>query len=188
MRHLLGIFAALLAFGISVGGVKTTESAIAATFPLDDITVSSEQAYSLDDYALKNALEEHISFNVRGVHVGTTEKEMLRVFGRPQNAEHYAGDVDQTAVSTYYYSGLTVDVIEYEDGTRKVISFSIESDKWNVNGITVGSSVDDVERVLGRPRFRTDEDMFYTDISDLDVDIVFENGRIVRIYLLYDNC
>jgi hypothetical protein len=188
MRHVLGIFAALIALGVGIAVVKTTEIAIAAIFPLDDISVRSEQEYSLDHYALENALTEHINFNIRGVHVGSTEKEMLRVFGRPQKAEHYSGDVDQAATSTYYYSGLTVEVIEYEDGKRKVISFSIDTNKWNVEGITVGSSVDDVERVFGRPRFRTDEDMFYSDISDLDVDFVFEKGRIVRIYLLYDNC
>lgn len=188
MSHVLGIFAALLAFLASLGAVAVTESLIEALYPFStDLPLAEQHNYSLDEYARENVLTEYIDFNVRGVHVGTPEKEMLKIFGKPKKVDYVPADPDEITLSTYEFEGLTIGVQDFE-GERRALNFSIESDQWNVQGITVGSSVEDIERVFGRPRSVTNEDLYYLDSSNLDVDFAIENGRVVGIYLLYDGC
>lgn len=175
----------LLAFAVGVSAVRFAAACIEAIYPLEEISVASASEYSLDEYALENVLTEYVDINVRGVRVGTTEKEMLALLGKPKKAENYKGDSNSPSSGTFNYAGLIVETIEFEDGKRKVISLSVESDAWNVNGVTVGSDVLEVEKIFGRPRSGTDDSLMYLDASDLDVDFAIENGKVVGIHVLY---
>ncbi|MFL6374556.1 MAG: hypothetical protein ACJ73D_07830, partial [Pyrinomonadaceae bacterium] len=187
MRLIAGIIFGCVTFAMGTGVVRAVESAIVSLFPVNgDVRLASTEPYR--DSNLDSALADAMDFRLNGVRIGTTEKEMRRLLGRPNSVENYGPESEPISGREYNYSGLTLEVIEYE-GKRTVDSIEVEWGAWSVNGVSIGSSVNDVKRLMGRPISEAPGMIEYKDISSGgEVDISIKDGRVTQISVAVDAC
>ncbi len=183
MRHVAGTVLAAIACTFGVEAVALAEFAIEKAYPLgDEVQVGNEQ----HDWVLNRVLTEVLDLNVSGVRIGTSEKDVVKLLGKPTRINRELPEGYRDGYRIYEYPGLSIEIIDDE---RSVVNhIDIESGQWNVNGISVGSSVDDVRRLWGRPLNEGEEGLYYFDMSELDVQVAIENGRVVGVHWLYDDC
>jgi hypothetical protein len=148
MRIVLRVLAAVFAFAIGVGAVAGLESLISRLEPTE-IPAVYDRFYSndLERFAAEETLSIKLDFHVRGIRLGSTEKDVIKTFGKPMSIESWETDPLLTQ-RILHYKGLDIRV-SYFDGKRTVDSIDILSPEYVFQGVTVGTSVDEALRQLG---------------------------------------
>ncbi|MBV9241510.1 MAG: hypothetical protein JO314_05835 [Acidobacteria bacterium] len=186
MRHVVGIVIAGLAFAAGTCAVRAIDYAITTVLPVGEEIRAREE--SQDDYVLDWVVTKPVWLRVNGVSLGTSEREMLRLLGKPQKVDRDVEADDQRLDRQYTYPGLVIGIVE-TDGRRFVSSIEVTSGDWDISGIKIGSTVDDVQKRFGWSKDAIRGSLSYRDeASDQDFDIDYENGRVTHVFAAYDFC
>jgi hypothetical protein len=125
-------------------------------------------------------------FIVRGLHkFGRSEQDVAKTLGKPISRVHEKATGLITGISTLTYNGLIIGFWEVEDG--KTIAYMVDcaARAYEFDTIKVGSTLWDVQRVLGpppQPYAAGDETITYYDVSGFEwVTFTMRNETVIGI-------
>ena len=141
------MLAAVFAFAFGVSTVAGLEFMI-SRLEIDEIPSVHDKIFSndLERFAAEETLSIKLDFHIRGIRLGSTEKDVIRTFGKPLSIEPW--ESDPLSLRTLHYQGLDIR-ISYFEGAKSVDSIEILSPEYAFQGVTVGTSVDEALRQLG---------------------------------------
>lgn len=87
------------------------------------------------------------------------------------------------------YPGLIIE-LENSDGTSVVAEATVTSPKWSFSGINIGASVSEVQKKFGiseSERKKVFDYLHYT-VGDGFAELVFREGKLVKIYWEFNFC
>ena len=96
-------------------------------------------------------LPQTIKLEVKGVDIGTSYEDVLRQLGKPLSSKKRGTNPCGGTKLTLRYSGLTVNLDPDADEQNFIVVFvEATSLKWEVSGIKVGASLEDVRAKFGK--------------------------------------
>ena len=142
-----------------------------------------------------------IDLEVKGFRWNSTYATVTKKLGKPLRTKRStmkAGNEctgDAQTFLTLTYNGLEVSVIGDGRGRgMRVYQMLVTDQRWLASGIRVGTDVDGVKSVFGKPDFEsTDADgitKFLYNATDeaTEVSVEFRNGKVIRISLAESIC
>lgn len=142
-----------------------------------------------------------IDLEVKGVRWNSTYATVTKKLGKPlrtRRSTMKAGNECTGEAQTFLtltYRGLEVSVIGDGRGRgMRVYQMLVTDQRWLASGISVGTDVDDVKRVFGKPDFEsTDTDgmtkfLYNATDESTEVSVEFRNGKVIRISLAESIC
>lgn len=184
MRNFFRCFIALLAFLIGIGTVFVVESAI------DRVSVHEVAAvidpFDLEEGIVVTTISVPIDFQVKGVRIGASAKAVIKALGKPRRIER--PDPNFSDLLIFHYDGLELSIGVY-DGSKTVDSIKIVSAEQTFEGLTVGSTLDDVRVKLGPEHYSHEGFIGYNAIS-MDGYIAFSHDgfKVTAITTGFDGC
>ena len=184
MQIVLRLGVAVLAFVAGSGAVFVAEAAI-ERLAFGEVAAVEDELYDTDRSVAEYTLRTPIDFHVKGLRLGSTANELIKALGKPRRIERLA---DYPDLSVYHYNGLKISIGEY-DGSKTVDSIEIVSASETFDGLTVGSSLEDVRRRLGAEHYGHEGTVGYNAII-MDGYIAFSHDgtKITAITNGYDGC
>ena len=137
-------------------------------------------------FAAVSGAQSAISIRVRGVAVGSTEKQVVKRFGRTDVRKGGTFPCDiEGEMRTMKYPGLEFRLIESmaKRGERIVAMIVVSSRKWSVGGIRIGATPAMVRKRFGKARWESMDGRRYLSyfIDDGSGRFFFRRGKLVRI-------
>lgn len=185
MRIVLRMFVAIMAFLAGIGAVFAVEAA-SERLAFDEVAVIEEETYDVDRSVAEYILSTQIDFHLKGIRLGSTENEVFRAFGKPRRIELWSPDLPDLFV--YHYEGLDVR-IDVFNGAKTVDSIEILSPSHKFEGLTVGSSLEEVLHRFG-PGYDLGEGAIYYNSLFPESYISFQHdgAKVTAITHAYDGC
>ncbi len=136
------------------------------------------------------------SFIEHGLEMfGGTRSAIIKKLGQPvSRKEERYGDPNAPGkyiISyTLMYRGIVFGVVSYEGSLERVYRLSLTTSAYVFNELTVGSTVADVERVLGPPtKIEGETHFYYTRYYQEDPNVyasfTITNGKVIEIVFFY---
>lgn len=170
---LIGIFSVKIVDAL-VDGVNLDE--VAAIEPaVSNYEVSSAQA----------DLIPTIDFEVRGIRLGSTQQQVLKTFGKPLKIEPWSAKRRDLVV--YHYDGLEIRV-DRSDGQQIVDSIEILSTKYEINGVRIGSEINEVISKFGVSSIEASSIEYQSLYPDAFVNILHDGSKVIGISSGLDGC
>lgn len=138
--------AVALAFWVGFFAVVAAE-ALVESFTFDAALEIPHDPYTLDIDTANYILAERIDFQVNGVRLQSTERDVLKRLGKPTKVTPWESHTD---LKVFHYEGLEIRLYE-TNGVRRVDSIEITSPLRSIQGVTIGTSVQDAKSQLGPP-------------------------------------
>lgn len=186
MRIVFRVLIVLLTFLLGLGAVLAAEAVIEKLTVVEVEPILLDRTSYFDRAAAILALATPIDFHVKGIRLGSTEREVIKAIGRPLGVERLQEHPD---LFVYRYDGLELRLYEYE-GSRTVDSIEILGPSISIEGLTVGSTLEEVRTRLGPEQHGESGGLYYfNEVSDnARVTIIHDGARVISISAAFAGC
>jgi hypothetical protein len=122
----------------------------------------------------------------RGLYnFGKSEPDVIKTLGQPASRVHEKAGGLIVGVSTLTYTGLVISTREIESGKTFVYTVDCTTPAYEFNGLKIGSTLWDIQRVLGpptQPYAAGDETITYYNVSGFEwVTFTMRNDAVSEI-------
>ena len=141
--------------------------------------------------------QRYIDFSVKGIRLGDTEQNLVKIFGKPQKRVLTNEDVCGVAPMTKLQDpGIEFWLDRGTGGTElewAILEFTVTSSDFLIEpGIKVGEELDTVKQKLGTPWTQESDGesvLYHYLTKDNDnTSLEFKNGKLVRIRVYINPC
>jgi hypothetical protein len=130
-------------------------------------------------------LPEMIKLQIKGVDIGTSYEEVFRRLGKPLSSRKRGTNPCGGTKLTLRYSGLTVNLDPDADEQNFIVVFvEVTSPEWEVSGIRIGASLEDVRAKFGKSSELRKESRLETIgyfAGDGYADFYFRKNKLVKV-------
>jgi hypothetical protein len=189
LQMLLKIAVAVTAFIAGWGAVAATEAVVASVNMGVQVPAVQHDDLDLDAYAVEYTLAPKYHLQIRGIGPGSTERDVLRTFGKPKKITR--NSILEYRGKSYEYEGLTINLSDWSEDGFSVDRLDINSTTWEFNGLKIGSTANEVEQTLGAPAAHesSDGDLYYHGPDVLEyLDFNVMDGKVVGINAGFHGC
>ena len=137
----------------------------------------------------------HVDLNIKGVTIGTTNSQAIKVLGKPKRSRKIKVDnCGEETVLKVEYPGLEIEFGWFESEKEYAAqSFEVSGTKWQINEkLRWGMTVDEVVSNLGRPWNESydssTETLGYTAPDNNVGTLYFKNGKLWKARWYIDPC
>lgn len=187
MRNVAGICLGLLTLFAGIAAVSAADAALDGlkTEEVPAVYNYEEQVELVE--TMRTRLGTPIDFHVNGIRLGSTEREVRKAFGKPRRIViPHVGHPDLRVLE---YEGLEIRIGEY-DNSKTVDLIEITTAKYGFEGVTIGSTLDQLHQKLGREHYSNYDGIlgYHAITQDGYISIIHDGTRVVGITNAYDGC
>lgn len=187
MRNVAGICLALLTLLTGIGGVSIADAAL-DIFKPDEVGAVQDYREEVELFeVVRTHLGTPIDFHVKGIRLGSTERDVRKAFGKPSRVvTPHEGHADLRILE---YDGLEIRIGEYEN-SKTVDSIEITNSKYGFQGVTIGSTLEQLHKELGREHYSNYDGLlgYHAITQNGYIAIIHDGTIIIRITNAYDGC
>lgn len=130
-------------------------------------------------------LPQTIKLEVKSVDIGTSYRDVLRRLGKPLSSKKRGTNPCGGTKLTLSYPGLTVNLDPDADEQNFIVVFvEVTSPNWEVSGISVGASLEDVRAKFGKSsklRKESGLDTIGYFVTEGYADFYFRKNKLVKV-------